>query len=471
MKKNISGFLVLFIILTIAVSTMWLTAQAKDTAAEVKLKMIFTEMIENNKENLAKDGKTLNVIGDINIEDGGKYYAVTLPELVISEVNGDQTQIGMIAVNATPTDNPNNWNMAIALPTPFVKNDAEGTKIGQFNLGTQKFAGIYSVPLKNFTKLALDYRDLKFSNYEDNEIVDIEKFEVFSDLVETKDTLSGPTNIKLSDITFADVKKNKTTTIDEVDVLVEYEGLDILALLQNSTNLNINKLGGVKLKADIKDIESNFKLSRIEIEYDGEKPKNGLSDQKFKMKYNNLRPQLSADDTAKFIPQDMNIDFAFNKLPIADLIALGVMKATSSEDNPAAALGVIQAITTLPAKMSKSGTNLDIDNIDFKNDLFDITTKGKLKADNDSPIKIVGDIILSAKGLDKTRSAIEQKMSNSNANGKKAMAKILNQITFIKEKCDGAGGDYVCNINLSKSGQVTVNNNAINLFELISLAN
>jgi len=167
----------------------------------------------------------------------------------------------------------------------------------------------------------------------------------------------------------------------------------------------------------------------------------------------------------------MNIDFAFNKLPIADLIALGVMKATSSEDNPAAALGVIQAITTLPAKMSKSGTNLDIDNIDFKNDLFDITTKGKLKADNDSPIKIVGDIILSAKGLDKTRSAIEQKMSNSNANGKKAMAKILNQITFIKEKCDGAGGDYVCNINLSKSGQVTVNNNAINLFELISLAN
>jgi len=254
MKKNISGFLVLFIILTIAVSTMWLTAQAKDTAAEVKLKMIFTEMIENNKENLAKDGKTLNVIGDINIEDGGKYYAVTLPELVISEVNGDQTQIGMIAVNATPTDNPNNWNMAIALPTPFVKNDAEGTKIGQFNLGTQKFV----------TKLALDYRDLKFSNYEDNEIVDIEKFEVFSDLVETKDTLSGPTNIKLSDITFADVKKNKTTTIDEVDVLVEYEGLDILALLQNSTNLNINKLGGVKLKADIKDIESNFKLSRIE---------------------------------------------------------------------------------------------------------------------------------------------------------------------------------------------------------------
>lgn len=472
MKKYLLGAIALFFVITITASALFFSAQAQenDNAAETKLKMIFSDIIQQNKDNIAKRGATMNVIGDINIENAGSYYAVTLPEIIVSEQNGDETQIGMIAVNATPTDNFDKWKMAVALPTPFVKNNAMGKKIGQFDIGNQKFAGLYDAKIKNFTTLALDYSALKFSDYVENKIVDIDNLTVISDLQINGDTLSGPTNAKMSDITFADIDTANKTTIDEVNLTAEYAGLDIFSIIQNTGNININKLGGIQLKAQIKDIESDFKLSRVEFEYDGEKPQNGLSDQKFKIKFNGLNPKQNSGSSTEFLPESLNIDFDFNKLPLADLISLGMIKMSANDENPAAALNLLQAITSLPAKMARAGSNLDIDNIDFKNALYDIKTKGKLKADDTSPLKIVGDIMLSANGLDKTKSVIEEKIPAANSQEKQAMVKVRNQINFIQEKCDGAAGNYVCNINLSKEGKVTINNNAINFFELLALA-
>lgn len=444
-------------------------AQENNNSAETRLNIIFSEMIEKNKKNIAERGAILKTIGDIDIENAGSYFAVTFPEMVVSETNGDETQIGMIAVNATPTADENIWKMAVALPTPFIKNNAAGKKIGQLDIGTQKFAGLYDAKFKNFTKLALDYRNLKISNYLDNQITDIKNLEVISNLFVVNNVLSGPTEAKLSDITFADVDTAKTTQIGEVNLNAEYEGLDAIALLQNISSINVKNLGGIKLEAELKDIESDIKLSRMKFKYDGEKPKNGLSDQSFEMKYSGLIPQNNLNNMIAFIPKDMNIDFGFNKLPLGELIKLGQLKLAANDSNPSAALNLLQAITSLPTKMTKAGSDLDINNIDFKNDLFDITTKGRLKADNASPLKVVGDIILSAKGMDTTQTAINLKMAEASAQEKQALTKMSNQITFIKEKCDGAKGNYVCNVNFSKEGKITINNNPLNFFDLVKI--
>ncbi len=444
-------------------------AQEDGNITETRLKMIFSEMIEKNKKNLAGRDAVLKTIGDINIEDAGSYYAVTLPEIIVSEENGDQIHIGMIAINATPTPDDNIWKMAVALPTPFVKNNAAGKKIGQLDIGNQNFAGLYNVTFRNFTKLALEYKDIKVSNYLDNQITDIENLEIISDLSIINNVLSGPTEAKFSDITFADVDTAKTTQIGEVNLNAEYEGLDAIALLQNMSNIDIKNLGGVKLEVELKDIKSDIKLSRLQFKYDGEKPRKGLSDQSFEMRYSNLTPQNTSSNIISFIPKDMNIDFDFNKLPLNELIKLGQLKLTANENNPSAAINMLQAITSLPTKMTQAGSDLDINNIDFQNDLFDIETKGRLKADDTSPIKVVGDIMLSAKGMDITQKAINVKMAEASAQEKQALTKIANQITFIQQTCDGANGDYVCNINFSKDGKITINNKPLNFFDLLKL--
>jgi len=53
------------------------------------------------------------------------------------------------------------------------------------------------------------------------------------------------------------------------------------------------------------------------------------------------------------------------------------MKIASGENQPpAAAMNMLQALTSLPTKMANAGSNLDIENFDFKNSLYEIKTRG-----------------------------------------------------------------------------------------------
>jgi len=467
MKFYITGAIALFSLLIITANIV--PASAKDALYTDRIESIFNDMINRNQENIEKSGAILKKTGTINIEKADGYYAVTLPEMKIIEENGDITTIGMIAVNATPTQNIENWKMAVAMPMPIIKKNKDGQKLSQLNIAKQNFVGIYNDKIDNFTTLAIAYDDVEFSNYVDNKIIDSEEIRITSDLVLNDETLSGPSDIQISDITFADIDTTKTTKIDEINMEVIYDEIDILSIAQNAYNFDLKKLGGIKLKGEAKDIESDIKLSKFEFEFEGDKPDNGLSDQTLKIEYDGLKTKDIKSNMTEFVPANMIIDIDVNKLPLSELIRIGQMKMNAESDTPAAAINMLQSLTSLPTKMAQAGSNLDIGNFDFQSKLYEIKTRGKLKASDKSPLKIVGEIIMEANGLDKTESNINSKIDTVSMQEKNALQNMLKQINFIKSKCDGDKGDYTCNLNFSPEGKITLNNTQLSIFDAMQI--
>ena len=466
MKLLLTSALALLIILPAYV----FTANAKEISntEEEHLNAIFTEFVTKIRENAKRRGAVLNTKGTMNIEKAKGYYAVTLPEMRIIDADDSVTTIGMIAINASPTEKPKNWKMAVALPMPIVTNDKQGEKINQIDIGKQQFIGIYDEDIKNFSKLAVSYDDVKFSDYIDNVIIDTKNMSIISDLQIANKTLSGPTDIVLKNITLADTDTNKITTIKEIEMVAEYDGLDIISLVQDNYNFDFKKLGGIKLKGEVKDIESDFKLSKIEFEYDGEKPKNGISDQKVKIQYDGLKSIDKNQNMVEFIPTDMNLNFDFNKLPIEQLIKLGQMK-NSSEKTPSAAMNMLQMMTSLPIKMTNAGTNIQIDNFDFRNEMYSIITRGNLKADAESPLMMIGNIDLETTGLDKTETALNAKLPNASKQERSAIQQAINKINFVQSKCAGKNGSYKCNLVANKEGKIMLNKTEITMMEALQL--
>jgi hypothetical protein len=314
--------------------------------------------------------------------------------------------------------------------------------------------------------MSISYDDVKMNDYIDNVIVDAGNISLIADLNIENDALSGPTDMIIRDIKFADTDTAKDMTIDEINLSAEYDGLDILALAQGNMNLDMKKIGGMKLKAEIKDIESGFKLSKMMFEFDGKKPENGYSDQTLKIKYDGLEPSDTKDKMIKFAPKSMDFDFDVNKFPVADLLALGLMKAAEN-DTPAAAMNMLQSITSLPTKMANAGSHIKIQNFDFANDMYQIKTQGKIAASDKSPIMVVGGLILEANGLDKTKNALNELTAETTPKQQKSIQNIMKRINFIETNCDGQDGNYKCNLEIPEDGQIKLNGKPMSPMEAI----
>ena len=465
-------YLIAAVALIIITPLALMNAHAKDAqdTKEQKLEAIFTKMMTSQKTEIEKRGAKLQLTGALEIEKASNYYAVTMPEMKIIDTNGESTNIGMVAVNATPTNDDNIWKMAIAIPTPITKQNAEGKNTGRIDIGNQKFNGVYDSQINNFTKIIMEYKNLKFTDLEDNFVMNMQEMKLVSDLDIKDDLLSGPTDMRISNIDFSDTDTAKKTTIEAITIYGNYEDIDILSFAQNPQKIDFTKLGGIELKGEIKNLVSDVKVSKIGFGFTGKKPEDGFSDQKLSIKYDGLESLDNNKNSLRFAPADMNIDLELNKLPLADLLKLGQMKIASGENQPpAAAMNMLQALTSLPTKMANAGSNLDIENFDFKNSLYEIKTRGNLKASSTSPMMVVGDIVLKAMNMDKLKTTINDSLSSSSKNEQKAMQNILKQINFIETNCDGGKGNYDCTLNFSEAGKISLNGKPLNLIDIMQM--
>lgn len=464
-------FLASALALLIIIPAYVLAANAEESGnnEEAELRSIFSGFVEQIETNMSKSDVVLKKKGEINIEKANGYYAVTLPEMLIIDPDKSITKIGMIAINASPSEQSNEWKMAIALPMPIITKNKEGKKINQIEVSKQKFVGVYNPIIESFSKLGISYDDVKFSDLEHNATVDVGNISVVSDLEINQDTFSGPTNMVVKNISFTDNDSTKNMTINEANISVEYDGLDILSLAQGNYEIDMNKIGGMKMNAKIKDIEAGFKLSEMEFGFEGKKPQNGYNDNALKVKYEGLEPSDTKDPMVAFAPRSMDFDIEFNKLPIGDLIALGLMKA-GSNDSPAAAMNVLQSITSLPVKMSKVGSNIEIENLDFDNNMYQIKTRGKLNASDQSPLMVEGGIVMNADGLKETKNALNNIMPNASKQQQKGIQNVLKRISFIETNCgnpESTEDNYKCALEFSKDGQIKLNGKPMTPMEAV----
>lgn len=138
-------------------------ARAEDKTKH--LETMFSNFLALQTQRLAtaQTPATLIQDGPIDIEKTGEYYAITLPQLSVRYSDGQTLRIGMISINANAAENPGEWTMTLAIPTPILGYDASGSESLRIEIGTQKSAGIWNEDFKSFTKLDAAYKNVELT--------------------------------------------------------------------------------------------------------------------------------------------------------------------------------------------------------------------------------------------------------------------------------------------------------------------
>ena len=103
---------VLFALLALLIAP---SARAQDEAARVQvLKGQIEGFLENQKAMALKNGCKLDTKGSVTVEEGNGYYAFTMPHITYTDSKGVRSEIGMVAINATP-DAGHDWKVSVAL--------------------------------------------------------------------------------------------------------------------------------------------------------------------------------------------------------------------------------------------------------------------------------------------------------------------------------------------------------------------
>ena len=198
----ILGFVLLF-------STPAQAYEINDAGAK-QLETLVSTLIDRQKATIGLSGGALETDGNITVEQADSYYAITLPPMVFRNAQGMQSKIGLIAINAIPTNNPDNWKMSIAIPTPILYSDKENNPVMRIDIGHQRMGGLWNGKLKNFSKLAARYSDLTFSNYKSKETLSVGQISVAYGIKKSTSDTNTTENLvdTLLNINYRDLKSS-----------------------------------------------------------------------------------------------------------------------------------------------------------------------------------------------------------------------------------------------------------------------
>jgi hypothetical protein len=137
-------------------------AQGLDPQAQI-LKTQIDAMITAQKSSAQKNGSTLVTKGDVTVEKAQGYYAYTLPHMTYTDAKGVRSEIGMIAINASP-DGADNWRVSMAIPTPINSYDKDGKPLVRTDIGSQNASGVWNTKLGHFTNLNATLGNLRIND-------------------------------------------------------------------------------------------------------------------------------------------------------------------------------------------------------------------------------------------------------------------------------------------------------------------
>jgi hypothetical protein len=223
-------------------------SEINDAGAK-RLESMFATLLNEQKAKTETHGGTLTTQDNIVVEQASDYYAITLPAFTITNKDGTGTQIGLIAINATPTKNPDNWNLSIALPTPLKYLNKNGNIETQINIGTQRMNGLWDGELKTFSKLAAQYDDIKITRSNNLSTITVDKINVLTSLDVDKENLWSIRNkIKLRGLNVNHPTFNEFIPSD-INLNINLDKLPLLQIMEiiknitaNSGNVNVQKI-------------------------------------------------------------------------------------------------------------------------------------------------------------------------------------------------------------------------------------
>ena len=256
--------LCLIIALTLILTPLQSYASTINDEGAKRLKSMFSTLIDEQRTKIEDYEGTLTTKDSITVEQASDYYAVTLPAFTVTNKDGSGTKIGLIAINATPTKNPDDWNLSIAIPTPLIYLDENGKKEMQVDIGSQQMSGLWDGKLKSFSKFIAKYNDVKITSTKDRPTITLDKIETMSVANENEDDLWSIKN-KLK-ITGLNLNKPSIDKFVPKNISLNF-GTDRFPLLQiteviknltaNTSNLNGQKIQVLQTVMQLPEILSN----------------------------------------------------------------------------------------------------------------------------------------------------------------------------------------------------------------------
>lgn len=190
-------------------------AQTIDPQAAI-LKAQIEGFIDAQKVSAQKNGCKLVANGAVTVEKANGYYAFTLPHMTFTDAKGVRSEIGMVAINATP-DGTDNWKVSLAIPTPINSFTSAGKSAARTDIGSQAISGVWNVKLGHFTQLNGNIGSMRVSDLIENKSMTIGSITLSSQLSERESALwSGKALANFNDISFTDARTAFTANLSKI---------------------------------------------------------------------------------------------------------------------------------------------------------------------------------------------------------------------------------------------------------------
>jgi hypothetical protein len=457
-------------------------AKINDKGAE-KLKSLFETLISEQQTALKIQGGELKMIGDLTIEQAKKYYAVTLPEMNYIDADGKQTHIGLVAINATPTKDPDDWKMSVAIPTPILRKDEAGNIINKINIGSQNMVGLWQGELNNFSKLSSSYKDIVIQDGKQNNAATIKDIELVMDLKETgKNLWSGPTRFDIKGLSLSSEDKGNFINIDKATIAVAIDNFDssktqefrqnILSAAESPeaelpsdfwTGMMAAYGDSMKMQGSLENISftkpgqtdkgsKKINLEKVGFNYTMSGMNEDTLDQSLGLIF---KGDKSAQKENSIFPTVVETNISIKNLPFAEILDIGKSALPQKGANQnAPQMAALQAMMTLPQMLADAGTVFSIKDTQYGNSEYNVEIDGLLKANKSSMLGTTGDIDIVIEGMDNIISALEAQKTGGNTAKIDQSIQMVQALRLVSEQ---KGDKNIYDIEITEEAKVLIN--------------
>lgn len=412
---------------------------------------IFVRYIEDKKAMMKAGRNELRTEGEVMVEAGDYYYAVTLPHISIHRPDGSYSDIGIIAINAMPGEKPKEWKMTVAIPTPLTTYDKDKNRDTVVNIGTQTLNGVWHEDMGNFSRINARYESITINGLNDGTTTIIPKASVVYELTPSANNKawSGPVKYAMENIQMTRASDQGVSKIGKIDVdffVSDYAPHEMAAYkekiqslsentsplstsgqhIQGVYNLLFDFMGSVWEGFDAVITVQDATLSRpampgiapgtiafqrATLGFDAKGFRSNGVTTGMKASYNGLSITPPPAGFEEATPTQLTMDVGFGNVPFRDLVELGRNALESATTRtPTEASPVMLILQAL----SKASTNMKVTKSSFGNSTYNMYLDGNMIANLKTPLGVTGRARMEIIGLEKLIRITQAKLQEDN---------------------------------------------------------
>lgn len=448
-------FAVLFSLFLLACVPVARAAEINQAGA-AQLKTLFTAFL--NKQN----SDLVHYEGEISVEPSGAFYAVTLPHVSVIYPDKERLEIGMVSINAAPGEEPGQWKMSVALPTPIILHGADGTVLREIHIADQRAALVWHENAQMLSALEASYRNITIDDKKRDLNVTIPDTTVILNLAHNKEagTWTGPSEIKIS---HADIKFNggkSTLNIGGIFAYLYFDAFSPASLKNKSLDLTtladtislLIELANIRIDDTGTDIRPPFKAEISNIS--GNIAMNGLRKNRAHTKFEASLLHVKADTAGQDpYPREARLKMEMSDIPLKELGALfsGIRELKSGQPEMAQ-IASLMLISKIPGMLGQSGAKITVPTSYITHPFYRADFDGNILADPAATNSMTGKAKLGITGLDWLTAALEKYRMP----GLVEKLQIFRAISRVQANTNGTATNIV-ELEMNKEGKILLN--------------